>query len=128
MDQIKKFLQDRTSITVLSTLILIGLSIHFFFVGLLEQDLIGDVLALDSYGLYRFWNIVIGTGVLFVGYGMYIQNRAIVNQSLSRARDRVAKEAKELAENVDEKLNKSDVSENKSVEGEVVKKKKAAKK
>lgn len=100
MDIIQKFIKDPQAVKVVSTLTTIALAVHFFFVGILEENLIYEILSLDSSGLYRLWNILIGAGLLLVGYASYTQNKDLVDQSLSKARARVAEGASQLSEEV----------------------------
>jgi cell division protein FtsB len=100
MDKVKQFLSNPTAVKVISTLTLFALGAHFLLTGLFEFNLILSVLSLDDYTLYRFWHIIFGILVLFVSYASYVQNKSLVNESLSKAKTKFVQEAKELSKDV----------------------------
>lgn len=104
MEELNKFLNDRKAVAVASTLILFGLAVYFFFIGILDTNIVYEILSLESETLFRLWNIVLGGGVLFVAYGLYKHNKADVDASLSVAKDKVTAEAKVVASKVDQKI------------------------
>lgn len=102
MDAINKFLKDPNSVKVATTLITLGVGSHFMLIGLTETNLLYDVLSFDSNSLYRMWTSLIGVALVFVAYASYIQNKALVDESLRKAKEKVAAGAKELSDKMEE--------------------------
>ncbi len=114
-----KFLHNKTQVRVASTIILMIVGVQFFLFGFFEFNLILEIFSLSSFSVYRFWNIVLGVATIFVGYAMYKQNKEAVDETLKKAREKVAYSASSVKNKVDEQLKPASESNESEVKAEV---------
>jgi uncharacterized membrane protein YuzA (DUF378 family) len=104
MEFVHKFLKSRNAVKVATTLTLFFVGLEYILLSILEFSIVKDILSFDNYTLFRIWYLLIGVLVGFVAFASYKQNKALVDESLKKAKDKVVAETKEVTSKVSEEI------------------------